>query len=367
MARALPRLAYSLALALFLVSAVVANEREDHIRRLVEQVARGDEIESAAARQRLIDELTQPLLDAIGTMDQRPAAEQLRVRSLLAGLASQLRIRLLRLDLPPEDRALFDQFAEVYPELTQRLFHDDYRIRMAAVNQVPLEANSGAGVMIAAKVNDEDEYVAERALLAARSLHDAVVARNLARFVTDATKTIESGFYGPESHDLARTVAIIVHRSIEVIGDAHAADGEPIVADALRYFGQSAYWDHYQRARAITALGRLGRPASTPLLLCFLDDNAIVRLGKSESGQRISQTVGDVAALSLSQIFDLKPPQFELEPMSGDPDVFGYRDNDKRRAGLRELRIWLERRGFAASQPATAPRSIPPASGEDDE
>jgi hypothetical protein len=235
---------------------------------------------------------------------------------------------------------------------------------MAAVLQVPLEPNTGAGVVIAAKVNDEDEDVAVAALRAAGQLHDAVVARNLTRYIRDATTAIAAGFYGPEQQDIARTVALFVWESGKIIGSAGATESVPALCEALRFFGQSPYWDHYRRARLIQVLGELGDRQAASLLLEFLDDAATLRWHTTEDNKRVTQTVGDVALQSLLRLYELNPADFGLlTPLAGG-QFAGYADEEARREGHRAFRIWHEQ--HARSQPAqNRPSASQPARDKD--
>jgi hypothetical protein len=329
------------------------------LKRLVERIARGDDVEAAAASDQLIQRVVGPLTEAIGSLDRRSVEEQMRLRRVLERLTGALRTRLFRMGLPPADARLFDRFAAAYPELVQRLFDADWRVRRAALLQIPLEANTGAGVLVAAKVNDEDEDVAREALRVAARLHDPVVARNLARYIDDATKTIAAGFYGPEQQDIARAVALLVLGSIRVVATAEARESTPVLVDALRFFGRSRYWDPHQRAVVIGALGELGDRRAEPALLDFLDDEAPLRWKAEVNGKRISQTVGDAALLSLLRLYGLEPATFGMHAPPSEEELAGYTDDESRREGHRAFRIWHQQHGQQQRLPASQPTSQP--------
>ena len=345
-----------LTVGLYLPAVAHADDDQDRLKRLVDQVARGDEVEAAAAGERLVELITKPLVEAIGSLEARPIEEQVRLRRVLARVTGALRMRLFRTDLSPEDRKLFDTFAASYPELVERLFDGNFHVRRAAVQQVPLEPNTGAGLLIAAKVDDEDADVAATALEMAAALHDRVVARALTRYIRDATATVESGFYGPHQQDLARVVALIVARSAPVIADAGSSEGVPAISEALRFFGRSKYWDHQHRALAVRALGQLGDQRAAPVLLDFLDDPTRVRWRTVEEGKRLVETVGDVALLNLLRIYELRPEDFGLQVPAQDPSFAGFANDESRREGHHAVRIWYEqhaRQAPAASLPAS--------------
>jgi hypothetical protein len=344
---------------LFPPALAAAEDDPDRITRLVDKIARGDEVEAAAASEQLIEQLTAPLADAIGPLNDRPVEEQVRLRRVIARLTGALQMRVCRLNLPPEDRELFDRFAAAYPELVHRLFDGNYRVRKAAVQQIPLEPNTGAGVLVAAKVDDEDGDVATTALEVAAALHDSVVARNLTRYVADATATVESGFYGPEDQDLARIVAVIVAQSISVIGAAGTTESVPAIIDALRFFGHSKYWDQHYRSLAVRSLGQLGDRRAAPVLVEFLDDPARLRWRSTDDGERLLESVGDVALLSLLRLYELKPVDFGLVVPARDSDFAGYPDDDARREGHRAFRIWHQQHAGPQSTRPGSPTSRP--------
>jgi hypothetical protein len=341
-------------LALAAAANVRADDDQARLKRLVDTVARGDEVEAAAAGEQLVELITAPLVEAIGSLESRPVEEQVRLRAVLARVTGALRVRLFRMDLSPKDGKLFDTFAAAYPELVERLFDGNYLVRKAAVQQIPLEPNTGAGLLIAAKVNDEDSDVAEAALEMAAALHDPVVARCLTRYIRDATTTVESGFYGPHQQDLAFVVALIVAKSTLVVADAQSRESVPAVIDALRFFGRSTYWDSHYRSLAIRALGKLGDRRAAPVLLKFLDDPARLRWRSVPDNKRLNETVGDVALLGLLNIYGLPAEDFGLYVIAGEITFAGYSNEDDRREGHRAFRIWHQQhaRQSAATQPA---------------
>lgn len=348
------------AVAVALASTAYCDD-DAQLKRIVDKIAKGDVVESADATEQLIELMTAPLADAIGSLEKRSVEEQVRLREALARLDGALRTRVFRLDLPAEDLALFDQFAAAYPDLTRRAFDGNYRVRIAAVHDIPLEPDSGAGVLLAAKVNDEDSEVAQAALAAAARLHDRVVARNLTRYIRDATATVKSGFYGSTDQDLALVVSIIVYEAIKIIADADQNDALPDIIAGLSFFGRSAYWDESQRADVLRILGRLGDPRADPVVLSFVDDARNLRHQRLDNGKRITETVGDVAARALMRIHKLQPEEFGMAIAKADPELVGYFDDDARRAGHRALLVW--RQQHATSQPAPASQ---PANAEND-
>jgi hypothetical protein len=334
-----------IALAIHGISTTVFAQTEsdsDRLKRLIDRIARGDAVESAAASERLVDLVAGPVAEAIGSMESRPVEEQMRLRQALARLTGALRLRVFRLDLTGDDRGLFDAFTRAYPELAERLFDGDWRIRKAAVRQIPLEPNTGVGLFVAAKINDEDAEVAEAALEMAAALHDSVVARALTRYVQDATRAMQAGLYGPQQWELALTVAVIVQRSITIIAAADYREGVPAIIAALEYHSGTKYWDQTSRAAALRALGRLKDRQAAAALLKFLDDGSFLRWRQAGQDKRASETVGDVALAALLEIFQRTPDEFGLFVTPEDPTFAGYSGEDDRREGHRAFRIWYD-------------------------
>ncbi len=333
--------------------------RRAALRELVETVATGEQAAAAGAEDRLVETLVVPLVSAIGSLDQRPIEQQVRLRAALVRIERELRLQVVRLDLPPEDRRLVDEFARRHPGLTRELFDASYRVRLAAVRRVPLEPDSGAGVLLAAKVNDDDEDVIHAALQRAARLHDRVVARNLVRYVAGATAAVESGYFGAENRDLAGAVATIVFKSIRVIGLCGWRAGAPTVRAALDYFGHSPCWDIHQRAETIRILGELGDRSVAPSLYAFIDDPSPHRWRYEADDTRAGQTVGDAALFALCRLYDLQPQRFGLLTAEDDPTFAGYRRDKHRQAGHAAFRRWYQR-----ERPAAASRPRSPANGK---
>jgi hypothetical protein len=333
------------------------------LRSLIERIAKGDEVESADATRQLTEQMVAPLVEAIGPLEARPAAEQVRIRRALTRISATLRVRLLRADLPEEDRRLLDEFVRSYDDLVLRLFDENYRVRAEAVGQIPLEPGSGAGVLICAKVNDEDEEVAVAALDAARKLRDPVVARGLRRYVEGATEAIRSGFYRPSQQELAMTVALFVKDAIVALGEARAADSVPTILDALRYFAGTPLWTPGHVGEVAVALGRIGDERAAPLLLELLKDESFLRRRTTEEGRAIVQTVGDLALLSLLRIYQLEAGSFGLHTLPGADDFAGFTSPGEREAARQAFHRWYEdnaRRPAGERQPPASRPVVQP-------
>lgn len=323
--------------------------------QLVDRIARGDEVEAAAAAEALVSELLDPLAGAIGAMQSRPPQEQLRLRAALSTLSAALRLRLFRAGLPPGDAALFDEFTARYPELARQLFDDDYRVRIAAVRQLPLAPNTGVGVLLAAKVDDYDADVADAALEAAARLHDRVVARNLTRFVRDVTETIRAGHYAPHQQDIAIVLTRFSRDAIAIIAMAGYREAAPVIADALRLHGRGPARDIFEPERVLTALASLGEPSVIPVLLDYLDDNTVLRTHAAPDGRIASERLGDRALLAIITLLGLERERFGFFSAALENGEFvGFLDDAARQAARRDIRVWVYQHGIPASAPASS-------------
>jgi hypothetical protein len=341
------------------IADVTAQGRVVELRRLIAEIAKSDDDVATEATERLTAIVIGPLAEALGALEQRPAAEQVRIRKALGALNAALRVRLLRADLPPADAQLFDAFAAKYRDLVQRLFDDDLRQRLAAIDRIPLEPGTGAGVLLVAKVNDWDDQVADAALKAAAALHDEVIARGLTRYIIDATATIKSGFYGPKDQELAEGVIAIVSRALQVLPKTKSKTDLPAIADAVQYLGHTPDAEVFDVPAVLTALGEMDDEAVAPALLSFLDQDRLSQTHALGPGKLVRQTVGDRALLSLLQIYKLDaanlaftiPPDHEIKA--------GFMDAATRDAAHQAFRVWQQQNGaLPTGQRSPLPRVV---------
>ncbi len=305
------RSAAFIAACLMLAPFAVAQSGDAELKKLVDTIARGEEADAEEAADKLVARLVGPLSETIGSLESRPAAEVKRIREAIGRIAGALRMRLYRVDLPEPDRKLFDEFNAQYPLLVRKLFDDSALVRESAVNQIPLDPNTGAGVLLCKAVDDENGDVADVAIEAAAKLHDSVVARGLARYVQGVTEAVAADFYGP--------------------------------AQAL-------------------SLGRLRDERSREILMQALDDPRIANLRSlGGGGGLISQTVGDTALLALCEIYELDAARFGVVSVP-ETDHRGFADDFARRDGTRALRAWLDQYASKPKGERRPPEGLTPAS-----
>lgn len=361
------KLPLGLLLLLFSIAAPPVPAQDDaRMKRWLEQVLKGEQPEADEAADRIISRLTDPLAEAIGSLENRPPAEQLRIRALASRLTGAVRSKLFRLDLPEIDRKLFDAFATQYPELTRRLFEDDPRIRLSAVRQIPLEKNTGAGVMIAARVDDASGEVADAAIEAAGRLADPVITRGLVRYLTGVIDALEKHVYGPTDEDLEIALTDFSRRIIGVLGRCDAKEAAPAAIRAFRFFLHSPLRQYFQIADTALVLGALGDESAAPALMELLGGEELRRNMPNSNGKLVLQYEGDAALLALLQIYKLDPRSFGMILNPDDPTFGGFSETEARQSAVRQFRIWQRQNGdkpAAQRQPAT---SQPTTKSEDD-
>lgn len=328
------------------------------LKRLIDRIASEDPTESHDATEALIDKVVSPVAAAVGRLDERPMAARMQIDDALRQVYAELRARLFRAELPAADRQLFDEFAALYPLLVRRVFDGDASERLAALDQIPLEPDTGAGVLLVARVSDRDADVGEHALELATRLKDRVVARNLARYVHEVMRLVHSGFFHRQHTDVELVVGLFVHRAIRIIGQTGDTETLPDILDAVRY-----YLPHYRKnlwdvGEIMEALGSLGDERAVEVMLPVLSNETIRRANYTPEGDRASQTIGDTALYGLLKIYHLDPKAFGLV-FSADRQFYGFLDPSRRAAGHRKFRKWYQDNASKPPAQRGAPTSAP--------
>lgn len=317
-----------------------AAQEETELPRLIERIAHGDPDQAAEATDELVQHLVRPLTAALGAIEQRPPAEQRRLRAALRRVTAVLRLQLCRANLPLPERELFDEFARHHAELVEALFAEAPRHRLEALHQIPLEPNTGAGVLIITKINDWDPIVSAAALEAASLLNDDVVIRGLTRYIADVTAAARAGEYGPARQDYELVLADFTRRAILILGNAGARDSIPVIADAVRLFGRSPHRKYFQTGQALEALGQIGDERAVPLLLEFLNERDVHQMRSLAPGTLLRQTVGDAALLALARVYGLSPKGLGFQSSPAPDNIIGFTDEDARAAAVRAFGRW---------------------------
>jgi hypothetical protein len=337
-----------------------------HLKVLIDRIAKGDPTDSEEAVEELVARTLDPLIKSIGSIENRPDAEVARLRSAIGQINVALRMRVARMDLPEVDRKLFDDFAEKYPLVARRLFDDNARIRLAAVQQVPLDPNSGAGVMLAIRTEDDDTSVYETALAAIGKLRDPVAARGLTRSVARITKGLQAEPETSQDTDLElrEGYGVIAQRAILEIAKAKYADGLPTVIEAVRYFAvaRRGRWFEHMVAPAILSLVEFKDEQVVPLLVTLLDDPRAAEMRSPGVGSIVAQTVGDAAFLALQKLYGLESARFGMVTTEGESGITGFTDDGSRQAARQHLRKWMSENAAKPRETRTPPPSMTPTS-----
>jgi len=296
--------------ALFVYATSAAAQDDAQLKRLVEQIAGANKSEAADATDELLDLLSEPVARALGSIENRPTGQKRRLYLVLGRLTARIRVQLFRAELPTGDRTLFDTFAQQYPELVERLFHDHADKRIAALEQLPIIPNSGASVLAAGKILfDDDASVVDAALKVAAKFHDPVTARGVRRFVRTATDDLAGGILEPGEAVVELVLAGYVQRAISILAGCNDRDATPDILEALEYFSKHANRVFFDIGEVALALGRLGDQRAADALMRYLDDDTARPVRSAGPGLLMHQTVGDVVLLSLLRIYKLDPSE----------------------------------------------------------
>ncbi len=353
--------AWLISLILLLPAGEPAGGQPADLKKLVERIATADKDEAREAEDELIEKLVGPLADAIGALESRPPAEQVRVRAALGRVTAALRVRLFRADLEEKERKLLDRFQQKDPDLVLALFQDDPERRIAALEKIPLEPNSAAGVLIVGKVNDWDGDVAEAALELAGKLKDEIVVRGLTRYIEGVTRAVRDGELGDAREYVGVVLAVFTSRSIQVLGEAGAKESVPAILDALQFFGKSRYRQDeiFEVGDVAEALGKIGDERAADALVQWLHESNLRRVLTPEPGKSVSQTEGDVVLMALAKIYGLSPKELGFYTTPEPEPLVGFLDDAARQEAVRRFLAWHKenagkpkaQRGPATSQP----------------
>lgn len=340
---------------------LAAAQDDAKLRALVERIASGDAADSEEAVDELVSRTLDPLMKSIGTLDNRPSVEAKRLQYAINQINVALRMRVARIDLPDVDKKLFDVFVEKYPLVAKRLFDDNARVRLAAVQQVPLDPNTGSGLMLALRTEDDDTSVYETALAIIGKLRDTVSARALTRSLANMTKSLESQTETELDTDLElrEGVGVIAQRAILEITKAKYKEGLPAIVDAVRYLAvpKRGRWFEHLVPPVLIGLADFNDEQVVPLLVALLDDPRPGEIRSPGVGTIVAQTVGDAAFLSLLKLYGLEPAKFGMVTTEGEHGITGFSDDGSRQAARGHFRKWMSEN---ASKPREQRAALPP-------
>ncbi len=333
---------------------------------LIEQIATGSADDAREASEQMIAELAAPLERALAAAASRPLPERQRIEQSLARVVAALRARMLRASLPPADQALVDQTLAGDPRLVEDLFADDPALRAAALHQLPLLPDTGAGVLIAAKIGDPDSSVREIALELAAELKDAAVARGVERYLADLLGLLRSAEVKARPEYVV-ALGDYAREAIELLGRTQNRDALPVVLEAIQLLGRAPYRQRFGLAPLLAALGSFEDERAVALLLDHLSDAEVHAVRSIGSGKMVQLTAGDVALLSLARIYRIPPATLGFYIAEPQKELLGFADESARHAALRAFTQWHEQnaarppaeRSALTTQPAAAEPDVP--------
>ncbi|MFH1746000.1 MAG: HEAT repeat domain-containing protein [Planctomycetota bacterium] len=332
-----------------LASSATAAAGPPEMKQLIERIANGEADEAAEATDQLVELISRQLADAFGAIEQRPQEQQDRLQAALARVTAVMRLRLYRAGLLPDEQQLLDKFIRPRAELAEALFADSARQRLQALHQIPLEPDTGAGLLISAKVNDWDADICAAALETAANLGDQVVARGLREYVTTITAAVRADRFGPAQQDYELVLADFTRQAIVILGATRDRESVTTIIEAVQVFSRSHHRRFFRIGSALGALGQIGDEQAVPLLLEYLSDRETHEMRSVAPGTLLHQTVGDVALQALGNIYGITPAELGFFIGPAPEQIAGFVDKNNRAAALRAFGTWHQ-------QNATLPR-----------
>lgn len=351
---------FALGLACWLAFPALAQSPQE-LKKLVERIAKSDAEDSTDATDEFVEKISGSLAEAIGSFDQRPGRERERIRKAVYRLYAAVDMQLFRADLPETDRKLFDDYVRPRRTVVEQLFSIDEDVRAQALHGLPLEPNSGAGLLLAYQVTTFAEH---DAMQIARGFRDPVLSRALLRFVQTMMKRIQTGDYETDEEGLLPVYVAGIERAIDLLGDAGAIDAVPTIIEAVRYFsiqGPRVEDATLSAVVAAIALGKLGDERAAEVLMAHLDEAGFHSSAKTESGRQLTLANGDVVLLSLLRIFKLDPRTLGFIDAPEPKGFLGFPDDSTRQQAKKSFFDWYQKnkpkpaaeRGPLTSQPSS--------------
>lgn len=315
----------------------------ERLREAVQAVARSG---SAEAQDRLIEAWVAPLAESLNAYSNAAREERVRLAVGMQRVTAHLRLRLFRAQLEPADQARLDQILARERPLLEALFHDDDRVRLAALDRIPLEPDTAAGLLIVAKLNDDSLDVIERALAKARALHDASVLRGLRRFTRAALDELPYASAKLEEIEFAIVLGTYLENAAAVLAEFGTADDAPLITEVIEAISTPSFRPFLQSLNPILdSLGRIGDERVAPTLLTYLGDETLQTLARLPNGSTVSRSTGDAALLALARIYGIPPEALGF--VSADPKDLakGFTDGDRRARAHLAFRKWFDENG----------------------
>lgn len=351
----------AIALLLAAIPLLAADLKQAELERLVQEIANTSDATAADA---LIDAYVTPLQKALATINDRPYEEQLRVAEALSRVTAHLRMRLTRQELAAEDQARFDRIAKREPRLLEELFHDHDDVRMAALQRIPLEKNTMAGVLIAAKLRDWNAEIAALALDQAIKLQDDSVVRGARTFARDALELINQGGGGGLSDPyVAVAYASFLDKAALILARNGAEEDVPLLNTIIGKLNKQPVRRYALELRdTIDAIGAMKSAALAEVLVPLLNERDLQRLPSLENGASVTRTSGDGALVALLKIYELDPAALGMVRRDTQQTKWGFTSDEERTKAHLLFRAWYrdnaerdpaDRKPLSSIQPET--------------
>lgn len=307
-------------------------------KALVDAAARGE----PQAADELIRTWVDPLAAAVRGADARPYAEQLRIAEALRRLTANLRMQIFVDTLPEADRALFERVRVRDAALLENLFHDDERLRLLAVERIPLEPDTGAGLLLAAKLRDWNAEVIEAALEKAKKLRDASVLRGLRDFSRDILEELRASPARIEDPYVALAYASFLDRAAAILATPAAKEDAALLREMLAIFAEPAYRSFALNLReTLKGYAAIAEEADAATLVRFLAADDLRRLPDLPGETPLLQATGDLALLAMCRIYGIEPAALGLRGAAEGGEL-GFVDAETRGRAYRRFQLWYE-------------------------
>jgi hypothetical protein len=299
--------------------------------------------ETDVAGDALIDLWVTPLAEELNRIESGPREARIRVaRAMQRGLCA-LRFQLAKAKFDEADRARLDRIYVRERRLVEELFHDDDRVRMAALERIPLEPDTPAGLLLAAKLFDDNAEVMDRALARATELHDASVLRGVRRLCDEVLIELQTPPADSDEVVAAIVLGTFLERGAMILATHGDAQDAALVTRVLDRIGGRAFRPYLQHLPEILdGMGRIGDEACVPTLMTFLDDGTVRLLPRLGEDKPVMRTAGDAALLAVIRIYGLKPAAFGFVSSKADAVEQGFLNAEDRSRAHLAFRKWYE-------------------------
>ena len=297
-----------------------------------------------AAIDEFLNQWLAPAVAAIGNLDTRPADQQRRAVVVLRRINANLRYQVQRAMLSPDDQSRLDRVFRSERRLIEALFDEDDRVRSAAIDRIPLEPNTAAGILLAAKLFDSNAEVVSAAIEKIRALHDEASLRGLRQFAREASRLVRSAPAAEQQDPLSTIVYVSFLDHAGAIFAAHGiADDAKLLNEILLLLAEPGYSRFATNTWAILdGAGRLAGEDAVEGVSRYLATPDVQTLPSLPGGERVTRTTADAALRALARIYGIDPGALGFVG-GAEGAALGFKDHSIRQRAARAFDDWFVR------------------------